>query len=318
MKHVFVGGPGRSGTSAFVHRLQGWKAVGTFVDTELKFYSELDGIWDLYWNFVECYSPQRAAGALARFRNLVAEVSGSSPGFIGLGDHLPAIDIARILDRLASRLATPEGVALRTSPGTFFDIVREMTETLGQLATFDPGVSLQKRLFVEKTPHCLLRIALIERIGLDATYIHVMRDPRLVARSLSRMPWGPGSLEACCDWVTEYILQMKEVFATARASDIVVHSFFIESVAREGPAYARYLLDLFGLDEDPRVFDSLDPATLMPVSFDLEDARVQLLNSRLGELATGMGYDALNPGERRAGLTDRLEVPLGLDGAGWH
>lgn len=318
MKHVFVGGPGRSGTSAFVHRLQGWRAVTTFVDTELKLYSELDGIWDLYWSFVECYSPQRAAGALARFRNLFADISGSGPGFVGLGDHLPAADIARIVEGLAGSLTTPAGVPRRTGPDDFFSIVREMAGAIGELASFDPSVSPDKRLFVEKTPHCLLRIELLERIGLDATYIHVMRDPRLVARSLSRMPWGPGSLEACCDWVSEYIFQMQEVFAKARASGIVVHSFFIESVARDGPAYARYLLDLFGLDEDPGVFNSLDPATLMPVSFGLEDADVQLLNSRLGELAASMGYDALNPGERRAGLTDRLEVPLGLDGAGWH
>lgn len=317
MKYMFVGGSGRSGTSAFVHRLQTWPTVGTFVDTELRLFSELDGVWDLYWNFVETYSPQRAAGALRRFIVLTQDITLTTDDFVGLGDQLDGRRLDAIFGRVKERLTTPDGVARRTGRDDFFDILREMTVSLAATLPYDDQVPETERVFIEKTPHCLLRYDLLREIGLDSLYIHVMRDPRLVAASLSRMPWGPGSLEACCDCVSAYIRQKTDVFVTARSDGVPIHSFFMESVARNGPAYAGYLSGVLGQKQDLTVFESIDPATLNVAADRLDEPAALLLNSRLGEQAIVMGYDACNFGERRADLTDRFNGPCGLAGAGW-
>ena len=317
MKFVFVGGSGRSGTSAFVHRLQTWPSVGTFLDTELRIYSELDGLWDLYWTLVESYSPQRAHAALQRFETLARDITLTTSDFVGLGAHLETTALQTIFGKVREALTLPSGIGRKTDAETFFQVVRELTEDLAATLPFPDTVPAHERCFVEKTPHCLLRFDLLEKTGLNPVYIHVMRDPRLVAASLRGMSWGPQDLDACCDWVSAYIVEMSGVFARARARGRPIHSFFIESLAANGPAYAGYVARLLGRAEDPAVFDTLDLPTLTRAASRLAEADLLLLNSRLGELAASMGYDALNFGERRADLTDRVHEPDGLDGAGW-
>lgn len=318
MKVLFVGGSGRSGTSAFVHRLQVWPAIGNFLDTELKFFSEIDGFWDLYWNFVEAFSPQRAPAAIARFERLYADVATSSTGFVGLGEHISRDRLQSLFEPGLSRLKGPAGIEQRVSHDEFMDIVAEMTRALANEISYKPSVPESERVFVEKTPHNLLRIKLLAAIPLDMVFIHVMRDPRIVAASLAKMPWGPGSLDRSCEWVRQYIFEMQRAFDWARRNNVAIHSLFIETVATLKQEHIGYIQRVLGTTGEDHIFDTLHPETLRKSADALSPEDVNTLNIRLGAAAVRMGYDPIRLGVRQHEPPDQFQQPDGLAGAGWN
>lgn len=317
MKYVFVGGPGRSGTSVFVHRLQLWPAIGSFLDNELKFFSEADGIWDLYWNFVKAFSPQRAPMALKRFRLLAEDVATSSERYVGLAEHVGESAFRNIVERALGQLTSKEGIATQVTEDQFLQIFADMTSELAGLLTYPCDVPLSKRVFVEKTPHNLLRTNLISRLPLEHVFIHVMRDPRLIAASLEKMPWGPGDLFQCCQWVEQYIIAMKNRFIWARENGIVIHSLFVEGIAAQKIQHVGYLQEVLAVTGDETIFDTLTPEALRMSADSLTSESRVLLNAVLGEYAEALGYSAAIFGLRIPEEIEAFQTPNGLAGAHW-
>jgi hypothetical protein len=67
---LFVGGPGRSGTSFVADRLGRHPGVATLKDIELKIFCEKNGLQDLFHALTATYSPNRAVMALDQFRRM--------------------------------------------------------------------------------------------------------------------------------------------------------------------------------------------------------------------------------------------------------
>lgn len=317
MKYVFVGGPGRSGTSVFVHRLQLWPAIGSFLDNELKFFSEADGIWDLYWNFVKAFSPQRAPMALKRFRLLSQDVATSSARYVGLSEHIGEKALSNLVETTIGQLCTPEGIARQVGPDEFFRLFAGMTETLAGYLKYPDEIAPTERVFVEKTPHNLLRTDLLARLPLKSVFIHVMRDPRLIAASLLKMPWGPGDLVQCCQWVEQYMIAMTSKFAWARDNGITIHSLFIEGIASQKAQHIQYLKRVLGVEGDETIFDTLNPEPLRKGAETLSSKQRVILNAQLGPAAEALGYSAGAQGVRRPDPAESFMTENGLAGAGW-
>ncbi len=70
MRILFVGGPGRSGTSFVAERLGRHSQVAVLKNIELKIFCEKNGLQDLFHSLVEAYSPNRAVMALDQFRRM--------------------------------------------------------------------------------------------------------------------------------------------------------------------------------------------------------------------------------------------------------
>ncbi len=58
-----------------------------------------------------------------------------------------------------------------------------------------------KGIWCEKTPHNLSHLRFIRELFADAPFIHILRDPRAVARSLMKQPWAPDTANDCSRFV---------------------------------------------------------------------------------------------------------------------
>ncbi len=90
MRYLFIGGPGRSGTSFVADRLGAHPQVTAFKDIELKIFCEKGGLQDLLHALVETYSPNRAAMALSQFRRMAEALIEGSYGQPALTTAAPA------------------------------------------------------------------------------------------------------------------------------------------------------------------------------------------------------------------------------------
>src|SRR3546814_20009679 len=79
---IFVGGPGRSGTSFVADRIGRHAQVATFQDIELKVFGEFGGMRDMPFVLVKSFSPNRAEMIFTHFPSMLAAVFGG--GYVQL------------------------------------------------------------------------------------------------------------------------------------------------------------------------------------------------------------------------------------------
>jgi hypothetical protein len=89
-RSLFVGGPGRSGTSFVADRLGGHPQVASFKDIELKLFCEKNGLQDLFHVLVATYSPNRAVIALDQFHRMTQALVDGKYGQPALSTVAPA------------------------------------------------------------------------------------------------------------------------------------------------------------------------------------------------------------------------------------
>lgn len=303
---VFVGGPGRSGTSFVADRLGRHPAIAAFQDVELKFFCEAGGLMDLGEALAGRYSPNRAAVAMAAFERLTGALIdgryGQRPlGEVAAGDRLTAA-VAAFRNALA-----PAGHPMPTEPARFLAEARRLVAAVAAEAA-RPGTSV----FLEKTPHNLLFADFLADLAPGAALVHVMRDPRAIAFSLLSMPWGPDHLAAAADWVAGYCESWQAACRHFEACGLAILSLHIETIAAEPRVHAERVVSHLGLDPAPAIFDGADPPTLSRWLVRASAADRDLLDQHLGAWANQFGY-AAEPGVRAAGARPRPDP--GSDGA---
>jgi len=82
-----------------------------------------------------------------------------------------------------------------------------MRNFLAELCLNIKGANSKKR-FVEKTPHNFLHLKFLNQLFPDLKFVHITRDPRGVAHSLTQQDWAPDDYEEACIW----LLQIYEAF----------------------------------------------------------------------------------------------------------
>jgi hypothetical protein len=317
MKVLFVGGPGRSGTSAVAERLRVWPEIGSFLDAELKLFSEAGGVWDLYWNFVEAYSPQRAPVAMERFEWLFRAQYENSPGSVGLKAYVSEDRWRAIVTRLKGAMFIEGTVPRRITSEEFMVLIAGMIGDIADLIEFPVEIPPEHRIFLDKTPHNLLRLKLNSRLPVEAIFLHVMRDPRIIAKSLSKMPWGPGDLRMSALWVREYVVEMQRAFDWSIENGVTVHSVFIENIANQQAEHADYLANALEIRSDYNIFYDVGLETLEQSAHAISSDEVLILNNVLRDWAVRLGYDPGRLGRRKLVDSRTLKDPTGLWAAGW-
>ena len=284
---LFIGGPGRSGTSFVAACLARHPQVASFPEVELKFFTEKNGLLDLWHTIGEHYSPNRATVAVAQFRALTEALIDGRFGQPGLGRLRPAEAWRAIFDTFLDELSQ-DGHPMPHHVARFGTATADLVARVAELA----GASAENgRLFVEKTPHALLAPEFLDMVTPRATMLHIMRDPRSVAHSLGRMSWGPDEPAACAAWVESYCDAW--VIAEMRASrhGLPMLKMRIEEIAADPEAHGAWLCAALGLDLEPGLFGRADPATLNGWTARADAGELAVLDQRLACWIRRFGYD---------------------------
>ena len=207
-------------------------------DIELKLLTEKNGILDLYHALVQTYSPNRAAVAIDQFKTFFLALTDGKFGQAGLASISPREDWLFVLDAFLEEL-TVYGQVGPVQVRTLFSAARKLLWRIADLADRNDPVGSRPTTFLEKTPHMLLAIDFLASIVPGAHHIHVMRDPRSIARSLQHVKWGPDDLASCCTWVSNYLEAWMKSQWTASRNGIFPVSIQIEAVAPESRALER-------------------------------------------------------------------------------
>lgn len=301
---LFVGGPGRSGTSFIADRLGAHPEVAALRDIELKIFCEKNGLQDLFHALVETYSPNRAATAAAQFRQMTQALIQGRYGQPPLTEAAPESAWRTLFDTFLTRLER-DGHPCPAHPTAFLEAARELLGGIAALAAGSargggghPGEGPQ--LFLEKTPHNLLALRFLVQLAPGALYLHVMRDPRSIAWSLTRMRWGPDSLDTAAAWVGAYCEAWLEAEAFAARLGLPLIRLHIEDVARAPARHAQALCDALGIARRADLFAGASAEVLSRWTAQASAAERALLDSRLRGWVRHFGYAQDEIGERPA------------------
>lgn len=289
MEVLFVGGPGRSGTSLVADRMGGHPDIVALKDIELKIFSEKNGLLDLHHSLTERYSPNRGPVALDQFLKLTDSLIDGRFGQRPLSDVAPAADWRDCFQSFAAALRTADHTP-RCAESAFFRAANALLCSIAQIAAQQNETGNPGQIFLEKTPHALLGIDFLERIEPNAKYLHVMRDPRSIAKSLLRMRWAPGSLVGCCRWVESYC----ETWATVESQSYIrsgrLKCLRIEDVASAPEQISIDLCTWLGLSPQISLFANADTTVLNGWVSTSEPSEVAFLNRTLGRWVRHFGY----------------------------
>ena len=291
MRILFVGGPGRSGTSFVADRLGAHQQVIALKDVELKIFCEKNGLQDLFHALVNSYSPNRAVMALDQFHRMTQALVEGRYGQPALSTVAPAQDWHACFGSFTSSLLE-DGHPAPQTPDSFFNAARTLLDQIAIMSGcgFDMKETPQDTVFLEKTPHNLLAIRFLSRLAPGAHFLHVMRDPRSIAWSLLAMPWGPDELTTAAAWVDCYCRAWAATEGHAAQLGLPLTRLFIEEAAADPAEAGAWLTAQLGLEPGDDLFKGADPELLNRWAAKASPDQRALLDARLGGWVSHFGY----------------------------
>ncbi len=326
MRHLFIGGPGRSGTSFVADRLGTHPGVAALKDIELKIFTEKNGLLDLHHALVATYSPNRAVQALDQFRRMGEALIEGRYGQPPLTAAAPATEWRAAFAAFADTLLTDGHPAPQTD-ASFLTAARALLARIAAItaaaAGRDQGGDGQgdgdgegdgdgnrnSTTYLEKTPHSLLALGFLARLAPGALFLHVMRDPRAIARSLLAVRWGPDTPAGAASWVEGYCRAWVVAEAEAIRLGLPLTCLHIEDVAAAPEAAAARLTARLGLAPCPGLFRGVDPEVLNRSAANAGAAERAALDARLGAWVARFGYDPERIGHRPRPFSAEAPAP---------
>jgi sulfotransferase family protein len=242
---VFVGGTGRSGTHV-IARLLGNHPAFAHVPIESRFHCHgpkgfpdllggrvalSDFLWKLrefWWHRVRKEDDQPRGLYMVMPRRRFDDAVGSFESAF----HADPVGACRAL---------------------YLDLLWPVAEELGR-----PGL-------VEMSSHNVREIQTLSRLFPEARFIHVFRDGRDTASSITTMTWGPGTLPRALDWWADRMRAIENgVRSDEDGARFVVpasrlHPVLLDDlVERDREAEYARLRSFLGVDDDPAMRDFFD------------------------------------------------------------
>jgi hypothetical protein len=286
---LFVGGPGRSGTSFIADRLGRHPQICSFPNSELKLFTEKNGLIDLHHALVESYSPNRATVALDQFRKFYIALVDGRFGQEALTAHAPRPEWIAILDTFVATL-TKHGQAGLATSAAFHRSARMLLWRIADLAAGAKPATEAPGIFLEKTPHALLAPNFLTNLAPGCRLLHVMRDPRSIAFSLKSMSWGPETLSECSAWVANYCEAWLHAQTQAAASGHEITCVHIEDVAVAPEEASRQICGVLKLEPVESLFLNADIKTLNGWRGRCSESDFSTLNAGLRGWCRHFGY----------------------------
>lgn len=283
---IFVGGPGRSGTSFVADRVGQHRQVATYRDIELKIFGEFGGLLDMQFALVESYSPNRAEVACKHFRNMLNAVFSGGFGQPALQSLAPPDQLAALADSFFAQLQ-PSGYIERLDHATFNNAARALTYGLAKIALEQkPGATT----FLEKTPHNCLQPLFLHELAPDARYLHIYRNPKAIAVSLLNQKWGPDKLAHSITWIRSYFEAWIEAKARFTRFGLPLLDLRIEDIAAEPEGMSATITTHLQVQTDPQMLAGGDLDLLNGWMAKVSSEDRALLDEALDHVCGALGY----------------------------
>lgn len=250
MKHIFIGGTGRSGTTILLHVLSFHPQLYT-LPMEMKFITQADGLCSFIDHMTRNFTITDGALALKRFRHLMYEVithRGDNP-YADLTDEpyarlefLPQDLFPGYFESLDRFFETVDDRPYRQD--TLINYARELVDGL-----FTTNAIARNAIgWVEKTPSNFARIECLFKLYPDALFVNCVRDPRGVVHSFMRRDWTRDGLENAAQYFAAYYehLEEKRSFGLARPSQY--YELRLESLVVDPVGEISELLQFLGVE----------------------------------------------------------------------
>lgn len=220
------------------------------------------------------------------------------------------------------------GASASPSITTIYADRETMIRHLRELCDDVLGVHLTDgaKLLCERSPWHVRHVGLMAELYPDARFVHIVRDPRDVARSMVSHEWGPDTLaEAAGQWRESILMARK-----AAAPHYLELRY--EEVLSDFPAATRQVYEWLGLDAsdeiiaasglEAEVHVNVDPARtqvgLGKWRAHLSPEQVRSIEQIAGDLMAELGYEASGGKGATGGVEDgaargsRIRRGLGL------
>jgi hypothetical protein len=232
---LFVGGTGRSGTHA-VAKLLGRHSQLFYVSRELRFHTDRGGLPDLLDGLID------VDHFLRNMRDYYWRRPGADGRERGLHSKFRKKNFEAALERFEQRARDDVATA---GAALLHDLLDPM------------AADVDKPVWIEQTPQTAAAGAALFRMFPEMKLIHMVRDGRDVASSLTGQWWGPRTMRGGLKW-WERRLRAADEGASAVPSGRVLTMALEDLVIRKRePSYAR-LLDFLGLEDERKMRKHFD------------------------------------------------------------
>lgn len=277
---LFIGGPGRSGTSFVADRIGRHADVATFQDVELKIFGEFGGLLDLQRVLVETFSPNRGEVAFKQFRNMLKAVRAGGYGQPLLNDVSNSKDLDIIVEELFYDLQ-PRGYISQIDYVTCNNAMRKFLQGLSGIALSQkPSASY----FLEKTPHNCLHPKFLHELSPNAKYIHIYRNPKAIAVSLLNQSWGPSVLDHAIVWVRSYFDAWRSAKLYYGRLGLPLLDLSIEEISGDSDKYGNVICEYLKITPTDDVFSGASLDQLNRWKESISAADIYKLNSEFDDL----------------------------------
>lgn len=227
---LFVGGTGRSGTHA-VAKLLGRHSQLYYVSRELRFHTDRGGLPDLLDGLID-------ADHFARnMRDYFWRRPGADGRERGMHSKFRKKDFEAALERFSDGAGEDPAAA---GAGLLHDLLDPMAADAG------------KPVWIEQTPQTAAAGAALVRMFPEMKLIHMVRDGRDVASSLTGQWWGPGTMRGGMRW-WEKRLRAADAGASAVPPGQVLTMTLEDLVVKNREAAYARLLDFLGLEDEKKI-----------------------------------------------------------------
>lgn len=147
-----------------------------------------------------------------------------------------------------------------------------------------------KRTWCEKTPQHMLHLDFMTELFPEAAYIHIKRDPRGVALSLTKQPWAPDSLQDSCLLLRDVYERWFDLRANLNLSSFKYMEVKLEDLAHAPHVYLEQISSMCGV---PNQFPGIPEIQIEKVDYwrrTMSAEELQLANRLLGPSIEKMGY----------------------------
>ncbi len=203
MGYIFVGGSGRSGTSALARciAVSYEEHLSSFEDIELKLFNESGGITDLYHASIDSYNANRLKERVDEFRLKYYEwlICENVYGQTAVSNYLDRAEYELAVNNFLNNFSISSINTLDEEK--FIKISKELIDI------FFKG----KKHFLEKTPHLILEYKLLNKIFDNSLFISVLRNPSATFLSMKKFAWGFEDDNSRFNWINKYYRVYNEI-----------------------------------------------------------------------------------------------------------
>jgi len=149
-----------------------------------------------------------------------------------------------------------------------------------------------KQTWCEKTPQHILDLNVLWELFPKSIVIHIKRDPRGVAYSLTKQKWAPSSLEGASLFLRNVYNRWNDLSRTIDLNKYRYYELKLEDLALSPESVLEELISFCGMEYEFENLPDISPAKVNYWKKIMSNQEIQSVNEILGPYIEQMGYEA--------------------------